>query len=137
MRAIVDAKIRKQLLPILFIVTMMCELNQTNIAFTAFEISTHLSFPAVVWFVGSRIFFLTFAIFSLPCSLLANKVDLHIGIPAIIVLCGISSSVMAFILEPVEFYIIRFFAAVSQTGLFPTVLYYMSLWFSEQDTGLR
>lgn len=136
MRAVVDAKVRKRLLPVLFIAALMCYLDRTNLSFAALQMNTDLGLNDIVYGIGAGIFFATYAVFGIPGSLLVKRMGARIGLPLILVLWGLASGGMAFINNTTDFYILRLLVGATEAGFFPAVIYYLTLWFAEEDMGL-
>lgn len=53
MKAVVDAKVRKRLLPILFIAALMCYLDRTNLSFAALDMNKDLAISPIEYGVGA------------------------------------------------------------------------------------
>eukprot|EP00171_Calliarthron_tuberculosum_P020766 IDg20766t1 len=131
-KAMVKTKVRRRLLPIIFVAALMCYLDRTNMSFAAKRMKIDLGFSKAVYGFGAGIFFLTYATFGIPSSLIVKRMGARTGLPLILVLWGLSSGGMAFIRNRLGF----LFGASphwSHRGrLFPAVIYYLTLWFAEE-----
>lgn len=136
MKAVVDQKLRNRILPILFIAALMCYIDRTNLAFAALQMNKDIGLTKTVYGNGAGIFFMTYALFGIPSSLLVKRMGARFGMPLILVLWGIASGSMALIQNKRDFYILRLLVGATEAGFFPAVIYYLTLWFAEEDMGL-
>lgn len=136
MKAHIDKKVRWRLLPILFIAALMCYLDRTNLSFAALEMNHDLGLTDTQYGVGAGVFFATYASFGIPCSIFVKRIGARLGLPFILVLWGLASGAMAFIQTTHDFYVLRLIVGATEAGFFPSVIYYLTLWFSEEDMGL-
>lgn len=136
MRETVNAKVQRRLLPILFIAALMCYLDRTNLSFAALDMNTDLGFSDRTYGVGAGVFFATYAAFGVPASVLVKRIGAKIGLPLILLAWGLASGAMALINNKRDFYVLRLVVGATESGFFPAVIYYLTLWFAEEDMGL-
>lgn len=136
LREIVNYKVQRRLLPILFIAALMCYLDRTNLSFAALDMNTDLSFSDRTYGTGAGVFFATYAAFGIPSSVLVKRIGARVGLPLILFAWGIASGAMALINSTRDFYLLRLLVGATESGFFPAVIYYLTLWFAEQDMGL-
>ncbi len=136
MKAVVDQKIRTRIIPILFIAALLCYIDRTNLSFAALQMNKDLRLSHSVYGIGAGIFFATYAVFGIPSSLLVKRMGARLGMPLILILWGIASGGMAFIQSTRDFYVLRLLVGATEAGFFPAVIYYLTLWFDEEDMGL-
>ncbi|CDF39686.1 member of major facilitator superfamily MFS_1, containing a MFS domain [Chondrus crispus] len=136
MRATVDAKVQRRLLPILFIAALMCYLDRTNLSFAALDMNTDLGFSERTYGIGAGVFFTTYAAFGIPCSVFVKRIGAKLGLPFILLAWGLASGAMALITSVRDFYLLRLLVGATESGFFPAVIYYLTLWFAEEDMGL-
>lgn len=136
MKAVVDQKLRNRILPILFIAALMCYIDRTNLAFAALQMNPDIGLTPTGYGTGAGIFFMTYALFGIPSSLLIKRMGARFGMPLILILWGVASGCMALIQNTRDFYILRLLVGATEAGFFPAVIYYLTLWFAEEDMGL-
>lgn len=136
MRDTVNAKLQRRLLPILFIAALMCYLDRTNLSFAALDMNADLGFSERTYGVGAGVFFATYAAFGVPSSVFVKRIGARLGLPLILFAWGIASGAMALINSVRDFYILRLLVGATESGFFPAVIYYLTLWFAEEDMGL-
>lgn len=136
MRQIVNAKVQRRLLPILFIAALMCYLDRTNLSFAALDMNADLGFSERTYGVGAGVFFATYAAFGIPSSVFVKRIGARLGLPFILFAWGVASGAMALINSVRDFYLLRLLVGATESGFFPAVIYYLTLWFAEEDMGL-
>lgn len=136
MRDTVNAKVQRRLLPILFIAALMCYLDRTNLSFAALDMNTDLGFSERTYGVGAGVFFATYAAFGVPSSVFVKRIGARLGLPLILFAWGLASGAMALINSVRDFYVLRLLVGATESGFFPAVIYYLTLWFAEEDMGL-
>lgn len=114
----------------------MCYLDRTNLSFAALDMNTDLNFSERTYGVGAGVFFATYAGFGVPCSILVKRIGAKFGLPLILIAWGIASGAMALITNKLDFFILRLLVGATESGFFPAVVYYLTLWFAEEDMGL-
>ena len=95
-----------------------------------------LGFNEHIYGVGAGVFFATYAAFGVPSSMLVRKLGAKVGLPLILFAWGLASMAMAFIQNVTQFYLIRLLVGATEAGFFPSVLFYLTQWFAEEDMGL-
>lgn len=136
MRDTVNRKVQRRLLPILFIAALMCYLDRTNLSFAALDMNTDLQFSESTYGVGAGVFFATYAAFGVPTSVLVKRIGAKTGLPLILFAWGLASGAMALINNKTDFFVLRLLVGATESGFFPAVIYYLTLWFAEEDMGL-
>lgn len=136
LRAAVDSKIQRRLLPILFTAALLCYLDRTNLSFAALDMNTDLNFSERTYGLGAGVFFATYAAFGVPISVLVKRTGARIGLSFILFAWGLASGSMALITNKRDFFLLRLIVGAAESGFFPSVIYYLTQWFAEEDMGL-
>lgn len=68
--------------------------------------------------------------------MVVKKIGAKYGLPLILIAWGIASASMALINTVAQFYLIRLIVGATEAGFFPAVIFYLTLWFAEEDMGL-
>lgn len=95
-----------------------------------------LKFSERTYGVGAGVFFATYAAFGVPSSVFVKRIGAKLGLPMILFAWGIASGAMALINSVWDFYMLRLVVGATESGFFPAVIYYLTLWFAEEDMGL-
>jgi len=125
-------KVRRRLIPFLFVLYIAAWLDRVNVGFAALQMNDSLRFSATAFGFGSGIFFLGYCLFEVPSNFILHRVGARRWIARIMVSWGIIAAAMMFVRTPGQFYLLRFLLGVAEAGFFPGVVYYLSYWFPRQ-----
>lgn len=125
-------KLRRRLIPFLFVLYVAAWLDRVNVGFAALQMNDALRFSAAAFGFGSGIFFLGYCLFEVPSNFILHRVGARRWIARIMVSWGIIAAAMMLVRTPGQFYLLRFLLGVAEAGFFPGVVYYLSYWFPRQ-----
>lgn len=133
-------KIYRHLMPLLIIAYIISFIDRTNIGMAKASMSVDIGLSATAFGLGAGLFFLTYSILEIPSNLFLAKIGARRWITRIMITWGIISCAMAFVSGPVSFYLMRLLLGAAEAGLYPGIIYYMTLWFGREErakaTGL-
>jgi MFS family permease len=126
---------RKKLIPVLLAMYVFAFLDRANIGFAkqAFQASTGTSEGTYAF--GAGLFFLTYALFELPSSLIMYRLGARLWLSRIMVTWGLASAAMMFAHGPASFYGLRALLGAAEAGFFPSVILYLTYWFPASHIG--
>ena len=127
------AKVRRRLIPFLFLLYVIAYLDRVNVGFAALDMNRDLGFTAAVYGFGSGIFFISYTLFEVPSNLLLARIGARIWIARIMVTWGLVSTAMVFVSGPTSFYVLRFLLGVAEAGFFPGMIFYLTHWFPSRE----
>ncbi|OSX78693.1 hypothetical protein BU14_0103s0036 [Porphyra umbilicalis] len=133
--AVVMAKVRRRLLPPLFVAALLCYLDRTNLSFAALEMNDALGLTPEQYGTGAAVFFCTYASLGVPAALAVKRVGAHRGLPALLAGWALASGGMGAITSVRGFYLARLAVGAAEAGFFPSVIYYLTGWFRQTDMG--
>ncbi|WP_375791592.1 MFS transporter [Paraburkholderia tropica] len=84
---------------------------------------------------GAGIFFIGYVLFQIPSNIALTRYGPRRWIGTIAVIWGAIAALMATIHGATEFYVLRFVLGAVEAGLFPGILFYLTLWFPLQQRG--
>ncbi len=123
------SKLTRKLMPFLVICYLINFLDRTNVGYAATLMEKSIGLDVYAYGLGAGIFFIAYFIFEVPSNVALHKIGARIWICRIMVSWGIVAGLMAFITAPWQFFGLRFLLGAAEAGLFPGVLYYLTLWF--------
>ncbi|KAG2226536.1 hypothetical protein INT45_014280 [Circinella minor] len=100
-------------------------------------ITKHLGISDDQFNVALSIFFVGYVIFEIPSNLMLKKVGPNIWIPLVMVSFGIVMAAMAAIHNGAGLLAGRFFLGIAEAGLFPGVIFYLTLWYTRREQATR
>jgi MFS family permease len=79
-------------------------------------------------------------VLEIPSNLFLTRIGARRWIARIMITWGIISCGMAFVTGPTSFYVMRLLLGAAEAGLYPGIIYYLTLWFGREErakaTGL-
>jgi len=131
--AAVARKIRRHLLPFLFVLYVIAYLDRINVGFAALTMNHELGLSSQQYGLLSGIFFWGYFLFEVPSNLLLERLGARAWIARILVSWGIVSLATAFAHSAAQLYAARFLLGVAEAGFFPGILMYLTYWFRQRE----
>jgi len=127
------ARVRRRLIPFLFLLYIVAYLDRINVGFAALQMNASLGFSATTYGFGAGIFFLSYTAFEIPSNVILARVGARLWIARIMISWGIVSSAMMFVRSAPVFYVLRFLLGAAEAGFFPGIIFYLTLWFPRRE----
>ena len=122
-------KAAKHLMPMLVILYFVAFLDRTNVGFAEEALQLVRGISSGAFALGAGIFFIGYAIFEIPSNLLLKRFGARFWLARIAITWGLVASAFAFVADDTSFIILRFLLGVTEAGLFPGVILFLSEWF--------
>ena len=129
-------KAKLHLIPLLCMIYLLSYLDRTNVSLAQLRLRTDLGISASAYGFGAGIFFLSYALLEVPSNLAAYKFGPRLWIVRIAITWGLISAAMMFIQGQWTFYAMRVLLGVAEAGLFPAMMYMITLWFAQNDRSI-
>ncbi len=126
-------KLRRRLLPLLFLLYVIAYLDRINIGFAALTMNAALAITNTQFGLLIGIFFWGYFIFEVPSNLLLHKIGARIWIARILVTWGIVAMLTGTVHSVPQLYVARFLLGVAEAGFFPGIVLYLTYWFPQRD----
>ena len=126
-------RITRRLIPYLFVLYIVAYIDRVNVGFAAMDMKRQLHFSDTVYGTGAGMFFLGYALFDLPSSLMLRVVGTRMWIARIMITWGLIAAGMMFVGSPRSFYLMRFLLGVGEAGFVPGMLLYLTFWFPSHE----
>jgi ACS family tartrate transporter-like MFS transporter len=123
------AKVRRRLLPFLFVLYIVAYLDRVNVGFAQLQMRTALGFGDRVYALGAGIFFVGYFLFEVPSNLALRRFGARLWISRIMIVWGAVAASMALVRTPAAFHALRFVLGAGEAGFFPGVILYLTAWF--------
>ncbi|MEH0109219.1 MFS transporter [Tersicoccus sp. MR15.9] len=123
------AKAARHLMPMLVILYFVAFLDRTNVGFAEAALRTDRGVSDGAFALGAGIFFIGYALFEIPSNLLLKRFGARFWLARIAITWGIVAAAFSFTTNDTMFIILRFLLGVTEAGLFPGVIMYLSDWF--------
>lgn len=123
------ARVRRRLIPFLFLLYIVSYLDRINVGFAALQMNQALGLSATAYGLGAGIFFVSYTLFEIPSNLILARVGARLWIARIMITWGLVSAGTMLARSPTDFYVLRFLLGVAEAGFFPGIIYYLTQWF--------
>jgi len=129
----IAGKLRRRLIPLLFLLYVVAYLDRINIGFAALTMNAALAIRSAQFGLALGIFFWGYFIFEIPSNLLLHKIGARIWIARILISWGIVAMLTGAVRSVPQLYAARFLLGVAEAGFFPGILLYLTYWFPHRQ----
>lgn len=131
----VSNKVIRNLVPFMFILYFVNQLDRVNVAFASLTMNKELGLTAEMYGFAAGIFFIGYVLFEVPSNLIMHRVGARVWMFRIMLTWGLVSTGMALIYSPTSFYVLRFLLGLAEAGFVPGMFLYLSYWVPERHLG--
>jgi len=118
-----------RILPLILLAYVVAYIDRVNVSFASLQMNDDLKFSATIYGLGGGLFFLGYALFEVPSSLMLTRFRAPQWIARIMITWGLLAAGMMFVRTPLHFYVMRFLLGVAEAGFFPGMILYLTYWF--------
>jgi MFS transporter, ACS family, tartrate transporter len=129
LEARVTRKLQMRILPFVMLLYLVSFLDRLNVGFAALTMNKALGLTPAMYGLGGGLFFIGYIAVQVPSNLLLLRVGARKWIARVVIAWGVVSLCSAFVVGPWSFYSMRLLLGVAESGFFPGMLLYLSLWF--------
>src|SRR5262245_15281467 len=123
------AKCAWRLIPLMMLLFTVNFLDRVNVGFAALTMNRDLSFSPATYGFAAGVFFIGYVAFQVPRNVMLARIGARRWV-ALIALCwGAISAACALVRDAQSFYLLRFLLGAAEAGLFPGMIFYLTLWF--------
>ena len=131
-------KMDLRLIPMLAILYLLSFLDRGNIGNAKIQgLETDLKLTGPQYSLCATVFFFTYCAFEIPSNLLLKRFRPSIWLPSIMVAWGTVMTLMGVVQSYHGLLIARIFLGVAESGLYPGVAYYLTMWYCTDELALR
>lgn len=131
--AVASRKAAGHLMPLLCIAYFMAFIDRTNVGLAKTALAADVGVSAAAYGLGAGIFFITYALFEVPSNLIMHRVGPRTWITRIAITWGLLTACMMFVQGPWSFYLVRVLLGAAEAGLFPAMMYIVTVWFAQSQ----
>lgn len=136
LEARVTRKLQARILPFVMLLYFVSFLDRLNVGFAAFSMNKAIGLTPQIFGLGSGLFFIGYLTVQVPSNLLLLRTGARRWIACVVVVWGFVSFASAFVVGPYSFCAMRFLLGVAESGFFPGIIFYLSLWFPERQRAM-
>ncbi|KAI1847859.1 hypothetical protein JX265_013901 [Neoarthrinium moseri] len=131
-------KIDSRLLPAVGLLYLLSFLDRSNVGNARIEgLLTDLHMTDDQYLNGLTLYFVGYVLFEIPCNIILKKTTPRIWLPVLTIAWGIVATLLGVVENYAGFLTARFFLGVTESGLFPGVVYYFSMWYKRRERQYR
>jgi ACS family tartrate transporter-like MFS transporter len=128
-------KVRRRILPFVFILFIIAVVDRNNIAFAALTMNKELGIDSQQYGFIAAMFFPGYVMFEIPSNLLLYRLGARAWIARILISWGLVAILTGFVQTPMHLYMARLLLGVAEAGYFPGILLYLTYWFRQRELG--
>jgi len=121
-------RIAWRLAPLMIVMYIANQLDRANIGYAALTMNAELHMTAAQYGFAASLFFLGYILFEVPSNLCMHRFGARRWMARILLSWGLLSSLTSFVPDSRWLYIARFCLGAFEAGLFPGMVYYLTLW---------
>lgn len=73
----------------------------------------------------------------IPCNIILKRTTPRLWLPTLTIAWGIVATLLGIVHNLAGFFVARFFLGVTESGLFPGVVFYFSMWYRRRERQYR
>jgi MFS family permease len=118
-----------RIMPLVALCMAIGTIDRSNIGFSKLSMAGSLGMSEATFGLGSSLFYIGYLLFEVPSALAAHRYGARTWFARIMVTWGLATLLLAFTASAPIFYILRFSLGMAEAGLYPGLLYYITIWF--------
>ncbi|KAJ9215692.1 hypothetical protein DTO166G4_2798 [Paecilomyces variotii] len=131
-------KLDLRLLPPLTLLYLLSFLDRSNVGNARIEgMATDLKITGDQYLNGLTLYFVGYVLFEVPCNIVLKKTTPRLWLPTLTLVWGIISTLLGVVQNYSGYLSSRFFLGVAESGLFPGVVFYLSMWYKRNEQHYR
>lgn len=117
-----------RVMPMVTLCMALSTIDRSNIGFANLTMARDLGMSQAVFALGSSLFYIGYILFEIPSGLAAHRYGSRLWTARIMASWGLCTLLLAWTNSATVFYLLRFLLGVAEAGLYPSMVYYISLW---------
>ncbi|KIX06490.1 uncharacterized protein Z518_04466 [Rhinocladiella mackenziei CBS 650.93] len=131
-------KMDLRLIPMLAVLYLLSFLDRGNIGNAKIQgMEEDLQLTGDEYNLCATVFFFTYCVFEIPSNLLLKRFRPSVWLPGIMVAWGTVMTLMGLVQNYHGLLIARIFLGVTESGLYPGVAYYLTMWYCVDELAFR
>lgn len=131
-------KLDLRLLPAVGVLYLLSFLDRSNVANARVEgLADDLGMTGNQYLTGLTLYFIGYVLFEIPCNIILKRTSPRVWLPSLTIVWGVVATLSGIVQNLTGFFIVRFFLGVAESGLFPGVVYYFSMWYQRRERQFR
>ncbi|OOQ88616.1 MFS transporter [Penicillium brasilianum] len=131
-------KLDLHLLPPLTLLYLLSFLDRSNVGNARLEgMTTDIKMTGDQYLTGLTLYFIGYVLFEVPANTVLKLTRPSIWLPTLTLIWGVVATLLGVVQNYPGFLASRFFLGVAESGLFPGVVFYLSMWYKRNEQHYR
>ncbi|KAI4212609.1 MAG: hypothetical protein LQ351_004681 [Letrouitia transgressa] len=131
-------KLDRKLLPAVTILYLLSFLDRSNVGNARIEgLTEDLHMTGNQYLTSLTIYFVGYVIFEVPSNVVLKRTSPKLWLPTLTLAWGIVATLMGVTQNFGGFLAVRFFLGITEGGLFPGVVFFLSMWYKRRERAVR
>ena len=131
-------KLDLRLLPPVTLLYLLSFLDRSNVANAKLDgLTTDLKMTGNQYLTGLTLFFVGYILFEIPQNIALKRTSPRTWLPSITLVWGIVATLMGLSQTMAGFFVVRFVLGAAEGGLFPGVVFFLSMWYKRNEQHYR
>ncbi|UNI16520.1 hypothetical protein JDV02_002948 [Purpureocillium takamizusanense] len=131
-------KLDAKLLPAVGILYLLSFLDRSNVGNARIEgMVDDLHITGNEYLTGLTVYFIGYVLFEIPCNIILKRTSPRLWLPTLTIAWGVVATLLGIVQNLTGFLVGRFFLGVTESGLFPGVVFYFSMWYKRRERQYR
>ncbi|KAJ5227598.1 uncharacterized protein N7469_007604 [Penicillium citrinum] len=131
-------KLDYRLLPPLTLLYLLSFLDRSNVGNAKLEgMTDDIHMSGNQYLTGLTLYFIGYVLFEIPANVVLKRTTPRIWLPTLTLVWGIVATLLGVVQNYSGYLSSRFFLGVSESGLFPGVVFYLSMWYKRNEQHYR
>ncbi|PGH10725.1 hypothetical protein AJ79_05316 [Helicocarpus griseus UAMH5409] len=127
-----------KLLPPLTLLYLLSFLDRSNVGNARIEgLTEDVNMTGNEYLTGLTLYFIGYVLFEIPCNIILKRTSPRMWLPTLTLVWGIIATLMGVVTNYSGYLSSRFFLGVAESGLFPGVVFYLSMWYKRNEQHYR
>lgn len=121
-----------RLMPLLTVMFLASFIDRQNVGFAKLQMVGALGTTEKEYGFASSLFFIAYLVFEIPSTLAVHKYGARFWMARIMLSWGVVTVLQGFFHSVLAFQILRCLLGIAEAGLYPGILFYLTLWFPQR-----
>lgn len=118
-----------RIMPLILITYLVSVIDKMNVSFAKLQMVHQIGMTETAYGLASSLFFIGYLVFEIPSALGVHRFGAPKWFFRIVLSWGIATLLIAYISSGSAFAALRFLVGAAEAGLYPGIVYYLSVWF--------
>ncbi|ESZ90904.1 hypothetical protein SBOR_8711 [Sclerotinia borealis F-4128] len=131
-------KLDLRLIPILATIYLVCFLDRTNVGNARLDgLEKDLHMAGLDYNIALSVFFPFYIAVGIPSNIIMKKLRPSVWLTTIVVVWSVIMVCMGLVHDFAGLLVVRCFLGIAEGGLYPGVVYYITMWYPRHECGFR